>query len=67
MLDNIVNMFKKELQLGHTAALINHVANIVNIFRADFLKDADSKNAAIDAVCELLQQQKDQPPGQQDG
>lgn len=61
MLDKIFNLFKADFQLGHTAALMNHIANIVNIFRVDFMKDSDAKNAAIDALCELLQQQKDKP------
>lgn len=59
MLDKLSGFFKAEFQLGHMAALMNHAANIVNILRADFLKDADSKNASIDALCELLQSQKD--------
>jgi len=63
MLDTIAKLFKKEFQIGHMSALLNHIANIVSIFRADFMKDSDSKNAAIDALCELLQQQKDQSQG----
>lgn len=59
MLDKISSLFKAEFQMGHMAALMNHMANVVNIFRIDFMKDGDSKNAAIDALCELLQQQKD--------
>ncbi len=63
MLDKISNLFKSEFQMGHMAVLMNHIANVVNIFRVDFMKDGDSKNAAIDAVCELLQQQKDKSQG----
>lgn len=62
MLDKISTLFKKEYQLGHMAALMNHVANMVGIFRSDFMKDGDAKNAAIDALCELLQQHKDKGP-----
>jgi len=61
MFDQIATQFKDEFKLGHMAALINHLANVINIFRADFMKDGDAKNAAIDAVCEMLQNQKDKP------
>jgi hypothetical protein len=65
MLDTIFNLFKEEFKLGHTAALMNHLANIANIFRVDFMKDGDAKNAAIDALCDLLQAQKDKPAADQ--
>lgn len=48
------------------SALMGHISNVINIFHQDFLKDADAKNAAIDALCELLQQHKDQPEGKPD-
>jgi hypothetical protein len=67
MLDKLANLFKTEFQMGHMAALMNHMANIVNIFRVDFMKDGDSKNSAIDALCELLQAQKDKPAAPMDG
>ncbi len=59
MLDLIHSLFKKEFQLGHMAALMNHIANIAAICKTDYLKDGDAKNAAIDAVCAVLQAQKD--------
>jgi hypothetical protein len=61
MIDNILSHFKKDFQLGHSSALLNHIANIINIINKDFMKEADSRNAAIDALCELLQSYKDQP------
>lgn len=66
MLDQIFSLFKKQYQLGHMSALMGHISNVINIFHQDFLKDADAKNAAIDALCELLQQHKDQPEGKPD-
>lgn len=67
MLDNILGHFKKEFQLGHSSALLNHIANVVNIFNKDFMKDVDSKNAAIDALCDLLKTYKDQPAAPVEG
>ncbi|CAB4133798.1 hypothetical protein UFOVP264_24 [uncultured Caudovirales phage] len=61
MLDKIASQFKSEFQMGHMSAVMNHAANLINIFRADFMKDGDAKNAVIDAFCELLQSQKDKP------
>jgi hypothetical protein len=59
MLENLKDLFKKEFQLSHVAALLNQVHQLVSVFRADFMKDKDSKNAAIDTLCQLLQEQKD--------
>jgi hypothetical protein len=61
MLDKIKELFKEELQYTHTAGLLQQMANILNIVHAQYMKDADGKNAAIDAICEILQSHKDKP------
>jgi len=61
MLDKIKDLFKEELKYTHVAGLLQQIANIVNIVHAQYMKDPNGKNAAIDAICELLQSHKDQP------
>lgn len=61
MLDKIKALFKEGLEYTHTAGLLQQVANLVNIVHVQYMKDEDGKNAAIDAVCELLQGHKDAP------
>ncbi len=61
MLDKIKVLFKDGLEYTHTAGLLQQVANLLNIVHGQYMKDADGKNAAIDAICELLQSHKDAP------
>lgn len=45
----------------HKIGLITGMASqIVRTFEAEFAKDGDAKNAAIDAIIEMLQKHKDQ-------
>lgn len=62
MLDKIKSLFKDGLEYTHTAGLLQQIANIVNIVHVQYMKDADGKNAAIDAICEILQSHKDSAP-----
>lgn len=62
MLDAIKALFKEGLEYTHTAGLLQQIANITNIVHAQYMKDAgDGKNAAIDAICAILQSHKDVP------
>ena len=61
MLDKIKALFKEGLEYTHTAGILQQIANLTNIVNAQYMKDADGKNAAIDAVCEILQSHKDVP------
>ncbi len=61
MLDDIKDLFKDGLQYTHTAGLLQQVANLLNIVNAQYMKDGDAKNAAIDLLCKLLQSHKDAP------
>ncbi len=61
MLDTIKDLFKDGLEYTHTAALLQQIAQVVNIVNAQYMKDADGKNAAIDLLCQLLQSHKDVP------
>ena len=61
MLDKIKALFREGLEYTHTAGILQQVANLTNIVNAQYMKDADGKNAAIDAICEILQSHKDAP------
>ncbi len=61
MLDVLKNLFKDGLQYTHTAGVLQQVANLVNIVSVQYTKDSDAKNAAIDAICQILQSHKDVP------
>lgn len=65
MLDNLRQLFRKELQYAHTAGVLQQIGNLINIVQAQYMKDGDAKNAAIDAMCELLQSHKDAPAVEQ--
>lgn len=54
MLDKIVALFHPEM-----APLVNTLISLLSFFTEDYIKDKDARNAAIDAVIEILQQQKD--------
>ena len=59
MLDQIKNLFKDGLQYTHTAGILQQIANLVNIVHGQYMKDDNGKNAAIDAICSILQSHKD--------
>ena len=61
MLDELKELFKEGLGYIHVAGILQQVANLVNIVQAQYMKDGDSKNAAIDAICAILQSHKDAP------
>ena len=61
MLDSLKDLFNKEFQCSHIAGILQQVGNLVNILQRQFLKDHDSKNAAIDLICSMLQSYKDVP------
>lgn len=61
MLDTIKELFKEGLGYTHTAGLLQQLGNMLNIVHAQYMKDEDGKNAAIDAICALLQSHKDVP------
>lgn len=61
MLDAIKALFKDGLEYTHTAGILQQIANITNIVNAQYMRDENGKNAAIDAICALLQTHKDAP------
>lgn len=61
MLDKLKDLFKEGLGYMHTSGILQQMANILNMVNAQYMKDADAKNAAIDVICALLQSHKDKP------
>jgi len=61
MLDQLKELFKDGLGYTHVAGLLQQVANINNIVNAQYMRDGEGKNTAIDIVCEILQSGKDTP------
>jgi hypothetical protein len=59
MLDKLKELFKEGLGYTHVAGLLQQLANITNIVNAQYMRDGDAKNAAIDVICEMLQAHKD--------
>lgn len=58
MLDTLRSLFKDEYQFTITSALVGYLGNINSVISDVYIKDSDSKNAAIDAVCAILQELK---------
>jgi hypothetical protein len=59
MLDEIKSLFKEGLEYTHTAGLLQQIANMLNIVNAQYLKDGNARNAALDLLCKILQSHKD--------
>ena len=61
MLDKLKDLFKEGLGYTHVAGLLQQLANINNIVNAQYMRDGEGKNTAIDTICEILQSSKDTP------
>jgi len=61
MLDKLKDLFKEGIGYPHMAGILQQVANLNNIVSAQYMKEADGKNAAIDVICSILQSHKDGP------
>jgi hypothetical protein len=58
MLDKLKELFKEGLEYTHVAGILQQMANITNIIHVQYMKDGQSKNDAIDAICSMLQKHK---------
>lgn len=61
MLDKIKSLFKEEFQYSHMSGLLQQIDSIISLVHAQHMKDESGKNAAIDAICAILQSHKDAP------
>jgi hypothetical protein len=59
MLDALKSYFKPECQFGHMAALLQNLGNVMQIVKTDFMLTVEAKNAAIDAICQIIKENKE--------
>lgn len=59
MFNSLFLLIKSEFALSHIQDISGHIGEILSLFSADYMNDKNAKNAAIDAVIEILQQHKD--------
>lgn len=59
MLDKLLVLLSGNL--GAVSTVTEYAMHIITIFDSELEKDKDSKNAAIDCIIELLQNQKSSP------
>ncbi len=59
MFDTLFIALKDEVNAaGHMTGVIGGIYHLVDLVGLDYVKDQDAKNAAIDAICEILQAHK---------
>lgn len=59
MLQNLVTAFKDDIGISHLSSTIHAISELMDHFSEDYFNEKSSRNAAIDAVIEILQQCKD--------
>ncbi len=58
MFNALFDCFKAGLGITHMTSLMNSLQQVVAHLAVDYVKDADAKDLAIDAICEMLQASK---------
>ncbi len=61
MLDEFQNLIKSEHRIIVMKNLFNSVEDLIELTSHYFLKDPETKNEAIDYICDLLEMQKTPP------
>jgi len=59
MLDSLFDCFKTDRGLNIINDVLHSLTQIISYLEGEYLKDKDSKNEAIDSICEILQAHKD--------
>jgi hypothetical protein len=59
MFNTIWNSLKEECGLSEMVSIIHGIKQFTEYFNQDYFADKDAKNAAIDAICQILQEHKD--------
>lgn len=62
MFDTMFNALKSETGIAHKASLMNAINQLLAHFGDDYVKDANVRDAAIDALCDILKSQKQSAP-----
>jgi len=59
MIEKIFLALKDDINpIEHMSSIMSTIASLATYFSDDYVKDASSRNAAIDAICQLLQTYK---------
>lgn len=58
MLDTLFNLFKQEVSLSNIESLVSDLESIIALFNEEYLKDKNTRNAAIDCVIQILEKHK---------
>lgn len=61
MLQIIMDAIKGELGFLHFSNITGGLASLINLIGTDYMKDGNARNAAIDAICQILQSHKTPP------
>lgn len=59
MFDKLFDLFLPENRMIAMYNLASSLRSLINLFDEEYLKDKDSKNAAIDAIIAILEKHKD--------
>ncbi len=49
----------EEMGIYHLSKIISATSQLEALFVSDYMKDKNARNAAIDAICQYLQKQKE--------
>lgn len=58
MFDTMFNALKTETGIPHATSLMNAINQVLAHFSQEYVKDANLRDAAIDALCDILRSQK---------
>lgn len=58
MLDSLLNLLKNQAGIGHLSSILATIEQLVDNVGVDYLKDGNARDAAIDAIVQILQSHK---------
>ncbi len=60
MFNTIFSIFKSAGSLHNLSNVVESITDLLSYFSKEYIKDKDAKNAAIDALIEILKSHKDE-------
>jgi len=63
MWNTLYNLFKKEHCASSIRDIANEIGSLMFIVQKEYLKDENSRDIAIDAICEIIQTHKSNKQG----
>lgn len=58
MFNKLFDLFQKSHALSHMSTICYKIESIIDLFEEEYMKDKNTKDAAIDALIEILQKHK---------